>query len=102
MAFRAKSPIFEKPLILQTQIPQKGPKTLLRNRSIVEVVEKLDLSAVTSRYAKGGGKAYPPTLLLYGYAQALFPAAGSNEAHRLESGYIVCVEILNREAVIFS
>lgn len=45
-------------------------------RFIVEVVEGLDLSVLINRYAKGGGTAYHPamllSLLLYGYATGTF------------------------------
>src|SRR6266542_2781552 len=45
-------------------------------RFIVEVVEGLDLSVFINRYAKGGGTAYHPSmllsLLLYGYATGTF------------------------------
>jgi len=45
-------------------------------RFVVEIIEKLDLRAMTSRYRGSGEKSYHPTLLLgliiYGYATGVF------------------------------
>jgi len=53
-------------------------------RFVVEIIEKLDLGAMTSRYRGAGEKSYHPALLLgliiYGYATGVFSSRNLERA----------------------
>ena len=56
-------------------------------RFVVDIVEQLDLSDLTSDYSRGGKRAYHPAMLLsllfYGYATGVFSRAASWSGRRM-------------------
>ena len=76
----------ETPMFLPPSIQEWLPEQHLA-RFVVEIVEQLDLSEITSRYGGSGGKrAYQPALLVallfYGYATGVF------SSRKLEAGHV--------------
>ena len=74
----------ETPMLLPPSIQEWLPEQHLA-RFVVEIVEQLDLSEITSRYGGSGGKqAYQPAmlvaLLFYGYATGVFSSRKLEQA----------------------
>ena len=72
------------PMLMPASIQEWLPEQHLA-RFVVEIVEQLDLSEITSQYGGGGKHAYHPALLVallfYGYAtgSVLQPQAGASD-----------------------
>ena len=75
----------ETPIFLPPSLQEWLPEPHLA-RFVVEIVEQLELSEITSRYGGNGGqRAYHPALLVallfYGYATGVFSSRKLEQAH---------------------